>query len=159
MSYKRLAVSRKSEVPEKLVTLSEDILKQAELRRILREPVKDTCAVRRLVMWRMLGEAAESAYVFLLNSRRRGIRTEILYKKGIRLTDSYADYVKKAALDEGASYFVVAHNHVNEPLVPSPDDIRLTMMLENLANGELKGKCTFLGHYITSEFDVLKIEV
>lgn len=146
-------------MPEQLRALSEDVVKQAELRRILREPVKDSGGVGRLVMWRMCGEAAESAYVFLLNSRHRCIGTEILYKKGIRLTDSYTDYIKKAALDEGASYFIVAHNHVNEPLVPSPDDLRLTMVLEDLANGELEGKCTFLGHYITSEFDVIKIEL
>lgn len=145
-------------MPEKPVSLSADILKQTELRRILREPVRDAYAVRRLVMWRMFREEAGSAYAFFLNSRRRCVRTERLCQNGIRMTDSYTDCVKQAALRDGAAYFIVAHNHVNEPLVPSPDDLRLTMLFDSLADGELKGQCTFLGHYITSEFDVIKIE-
>lgn len=158
MSYKKWTVNRRPDVPEKLVSLSADILKQTELRRALREPVGDAHAVRRLVVWRMFREDAGSAYAFFLNSRRRCIRTERLCENGIRMTDSYTDCIKQAALRDGAAYFIVAHNHVGEPLVPSPDDLQLTMLLDDLAEGELKGKCIFLGHYITSEFDVIKIE-
>lgn len=157
MSYRRRAVYR-SGVGAGLSALFLDILKQAELRFYLKNPVDSMEKLRRLILWRMLGEEAGSAYVFLLNRRRRCVRIARLCRRNVRLTDSYIEYIVETVLTEGAVGFFVAHNHANEPLSPSPDDFRLTATLERIAAVVLRERCAFLGHYITDGFDMVKIE-
>ncbi len=137
----------------------EDVLKQSELRRFLSFPAEGEEGRRRLMLWRLFGEPEDTAYLFFFDRRFFCIKTLCVCRRGIRLRDSYRDTVVCEMKENGAVYFAAAHNHVNEPLIPSPDDLKLTYTMLRCAQEELWGKGAFLGHYITDGFASVKIEL
>ena len=77
---------------------------------------------------------------------------------GISLTDiSYAhlcDVIDTLAAGYGAKYFVIAHTHAGNPVVPSNEDLTTTEILKKrYSDGSLK----FLDHYIVSDYDYMSI--
>ncbi len=97
--------------------------------------------------------------MFFFDRSFRCVKTLCVCRNGIRMQDSYGEKIVRGMRTWGAAYFAAAHNHVNEPLIPSPDDIRLTYTLIRCAEEQLSGKSAFLGHYITDGFDAVKIEL
>lgn len=114
--------------------------------------------VRLLVMWRLFAKPQGSAYLFSLNQSCRLPAIFPLMHRGIRQRASYAANVLSQIEKERSVCFFVAHSHREEPLFPSPDDIQLTRTFESLAAKELAGRCSFLGHFIVRDFEVLRVE-
>ncbi len=136
-----------------------DVLKQAELRRRMQIPARSEEERRRLMIWRLMGEPADTAYIFFFDKKFRCRKTVCACRCGIRLWDSYADMIVRQTEEMGTVYFSAAHNHVDEPLIPSPDDLRLTYVMKQDVCERLWGEGAFLGHYITDGFASVKIMI
>lgn len=134
-------------------------MKQTELRRLLSISLRTEEGRRRLAMWCLFGEEEDTAYVFFFDRRYRCVKTVCVYDGGIRMADSYSQRIARTAEECGAMYFAAAHNHVNEPLSPSPDDIRLTYTLIQCGEECFGRPSAFLGHYITDGLEAVKIEL
>lgn len=106
----------------------------------------------------MAGKKTRNAYVCFYDSKFYCIKILTLYEDGLRLLASYSAEIVHWLKERGATYFSVVHNHVDEPLVPSPDDIRLTYILLHSAEDQGVGDA-FLGHYIAADGNVMLIEL
>jgi len=135
----------------------EDILKEAVLRHLLTRTFPDDRDLCRLALWRMLGEPAECAFLFVFDSRRRCIRTERICRNGVRMTDSYPEHIRNILIESRGSSFMLAHNHKGGPLAPSPDDIHLTLSIRKMASEIQPAAVVFLGHFITDGTHVGRI--
>ncbi len=136
-----------------------DVVMRAELERLMSAPLSDESALCNAAIWQLFGEAEETGVVFLLDENRRVIKTDVLCTNGIRLRESYVDYLRNEITRSGARYFFAAHNHVNGTLEPSPHDLVLTDAMTELAEEMPDGGVTFLGHYITDGFRIRKISI
>jgi len=155
MSYKAIGCCNITNSADGYKTkLIYDVLRQAEIRAMVAEPLSDDGRIKQLFMWRLFSEKCDNAYIIYLDSRFMCIKTEKISLNGVRLRDSYTDHIIRQCEKLGASYFAAAHSHINEPLVPSPDDIKLTQRLESVW---INKKRAFLGHYIVKGTDILKI--
>lgn len=100
----------------------------------------------------MSGFGAGHAYGILFNKHMCPVRIISLKREGKRSPRYVLD-----SLDSGISlcrarYLVLVHNHYNNPLRPSPDDILTTdVVTEYYRNSKIK----FLGHYIVSNYDYI----
>lgn len=159
MSYKRLKECRCRGVSQDSPKLWEDIAKQTELSLLVSMSLRNESDRKRLVIWRLFGERPDSAFVFFFDRDFRCVKILCVCWAGIRLEDSYAERIVRCFSELGAAYYAVAHNHVDEPMSPSPDDIVLTRTLVRISNERLAGSSVFLGHYITDGFETVKINL
>lgn len=159
MSYKRVVIKRDDFCIRCPSSLWEACLKQAELRRLCLIPLKSEEARKQLMLWRMYSDIENSAYLCLYNRRFRCVRVMCVFKHNVRLRESYVEALTEAMKETGAVYFSVVHNHVNEPMVPSPDDLALTNTFMRCAKERLGGESAYLGHYITDQFKMVIIDV
>jgi len=146
-------------VSERSGPLWSDAVKQSELRRLLFLPLRNEEDRRRLALWRMFGEAKDSAFLFMFDRQFRCVKCIFVYGKGIRMKDSYAEVVEMEAKEARVRYFAAVHNHVNEPLIPSPDDWVLTNTLLRCGERCFGKREAFLGHFITDGFSVVAMEL
>ena len=136
-----------------------DALIQSELRRLIASPLRTEHARRLLSMWMFADKKKKNAYACFYNRNYLCVKILTLYEDGIRLRESYADEIVRWFEKTGARYFSIVHNHINEPLVPSPDDIKLTYTFCQCARERLRGGDTaFLGHYITDGQESVRID-
>ncbi len=135
------------------------VVKEAELRRMLKGIEPEETAVRRLVIWQLYGEEAETAFLFLINKAGTRVEVKPLCIGGVRQRESYVQYAKQQLLQWGTGYFCIAHNHETEDLTPSIHDLVLTEAMEDMAEELPKGQITFLGHYITNGFKIEKVRL
>lgn len=92
------------------------------------------------------------AFALFLDRRHRPVRMITLKKSGKPIPKPIIEAIDSELEDKRIKYFLVAHNHKNKPLIPSPDDIKTTdFITERYADSSAK----FIGHYITSGFDYL----
>lgn len=156
MSYKRVGILRRSDLREINKPL-EDAFKYAEYHHALKEPVSSEWLLRRLVLWRLYGEQAETAYAFLFDKKHICVSVVPLCKNGVRLWDFYRDAIVPSVSGRKIVSFALAHSHMGMPLVPSPDDLRLTAEMKELGEKMFPKQEGFRGHFITDNFNVVKI--
>ena len=157
MSYKRSCVSRGTAVSERSSPVWADVIKQAELRRLLCMSLGAEEERKRLILWQLFGRDRDTAYYFWFDRAFRCVKTMCVSVKGVRMGESYGELMESGTAGTRAVYFAVAHNHVNEPLRPSPDDGVLTRTLMKRTEQVFGTESAFLGHYITDGFSAVKL--
>ena len=135
-----------------------DALIQSELRRLISVPLRTEAARRRLSVWMFAGKKQKNAYACFYNRNYLCLKILTLCEDGLRMRESYSDEIVRWFGKTNAKYFSSVHNHIDEPLVPSPDDLRLTFTLRRCAKERLNNSKAFLGHYITDGTDAVLIE-
>lgn len=72
----------------------------------------------------------ENMLVFFLNSRKRLIKGEVLFKGGIDECSCDQRIILSKALHHHAVAIIIAHNHPSNELSPSKEDIKMAKMLK-----------------------------
>lgn len=102
----------------------------------------------------MAGLGKGFAYGIMLGRGMKLLSIVPLKKNGKRNPESVLATLDHAIASSGAKYFIITHNHYNNPLTPSPEDILTTNVItEHYQRSSVK----FLGHYIVSGYDYLLI--
>ena len=78
-----------------------------------------------------IGVHVECFYLILLNNNGRLIQTNLLQKGGVDSAPFYIRPLLFAAVQEGAKYIVLAHNHPQGTLRPSKEDLICTLRTLN----------------------------
>ena len=100
----------------------------------------------------MAGLGKGFAYGIMLGRGMKLLSVVPLKKNSRRNPESVLTSLEFAIESSGAKSFIITHNHYNNPLNPSPEDILTTNVItEHFRNSPVK----FLGHYIVSNFDYI----
>jgi len=92
------------------------------------------------------------AFALFLDKKHRLVSLVKLKQDGKPIPKPILDVIDSELENKKIKYFLVAHNHKDKPLIPSPEDIKTTdVITERYAEHSAK----FIGHYITSGFDYL----
>ncbi len=96
------------------------------------------------------------AYVVLLDRSRRILNTFNLKMRGVPTSLTVTEEIDRAiGHEERARYFLIVHNHKNNPTDPSIADILTTnAIIDRYRDSSVK----FIGHCITSDFDYTFID-
>ncbi len=91
------------------------------------------------------------AYVVLLDKSRRILNTYNLKMRGVPTSLTVTEEIDRAiSLEDRAKYFLIVHNHKDNPTDPSIADILTTnAIIDRYRDSHVK----FIGHLITSDFD------
>ena len=80
------------------------------------------------------GYTEEVFYIISLNADCELISADIIAKGTVNSTAVYSREVVKKALETGAVFVILAHNHPNGVLAPSEADVKTTTVLKNALN-------------------------
>lgn len=96
------------------------------------------------------------AYVVLLDRSKRIINTFNLKIRGVPVSLTFTEVIDRAiSHEEKAKYFLIVHNHKDNPTDPSVADILTTnAIIDRYRDCNVK----FIGHCITSGFDYTFID-
>ena len=94
-----------------------------------------------------------NAYAVLLDRNRKIISSIKLKKDNKPSKYTVIQEIDKVLVyEKRAKYLLITHNHKDNPLTPSPEDLETTAILEDYYNSR---NIKFLGHYITSGMSYL----
>lgn len=96
------------------------------------------------------------AYVVLLDRSRRILNTYNLKIRGVPTSLTVTEEIDRAiSVEEKAKYFLIVHNHKDNPTDPSVADILTTnAIIDRYRESTVK----FIGHVITSDLDYTFID-
>ena len=111
-------------------------------------------AIGYYLIHHMFGEEAGYACLLLLDSKIRLKKTVCLRHRHGEVRERIVAIIDREIKQFDSGYFVIAHNHYNNPLVPSPEDIFTTdMLIRRFSDGKIR----FLEHYIISGSDYITL--
>lgn len=92
------------------------------------------------------------AFALFLDKKYKLVSLVKLKQDGKPIPKPILDVIDSELKNKKIKYFLVAHNHKDKPLIPSPEDIKTTdVITERYADSSAE----FIGHYITSGFDYM----
>jgi len=94
------------------------------------------------------GEIQENLWVILLNTKRRVIGIERVYRGTLDTTPVRVAEIMRPAILAGASAIIVAHNHPSGDTTPSGSDVAMTKRV--IDAGDLLG-ISVLDHLVISD--------
>lgn len=94
------------------------------------------------------GYTTEVFYLLSLDAECRLISADIISKGTVNSAPVYPREVVKKALETGAAFAILAHNHPNGALFPSDSDIKITKMIEDALSYV---KVRLIDHLIVAE--------
>lgn len=94
------------------------------------------------------GEIQENLWVILVNTKRRAIGVERVYRGSLDTCQVRVAEVMRPAILAGASAIIVAHNHPSGDTTPSRDDMLVTKSM--VKAGDLLG-IDVLDHLVISD--------
>ncbi len=134
--------------------ISNNIFTHAELSDAAKQTSMSRSAIGYYLTQLMLDEGAGYACLLLLDDSLH-LKKAVCLKHGHgEIRESIGSVIARESSQLGSGYFVIAHNHYNKPLIPSPEDLFTTDMLRRrYADGNIH----FLEHYIISGTDYITL--
>ena len=109
-----------------------------------------------MILKRYLGEADQEHFmVILLNTRRKVIKTELIYKGNANSIPIRVSEVLRPAVRHGALALIAAHNHPSGDATPSPEDCDTN---EKLLAGAKLLQIDLLDHIIVGATDYVSMK-
>jgi DNA repair protein RadC len=88
--------------------------------------------IYELLYFRTLKDTRESFYTITLNHEQELIQLDLLARGGLNEVGVFTRDIVKIALDDGAKFLIIAHNHPNQSAVASQEDRNLFKKLNSL---------------------------
>ena len=131
-----------------------DILQKIEIDKMRKYPFNSRSNIGYYLTWYYFFAPEEYACAVYLDEQNHYIDTSPLQTGDCKHTDFIPDKIASECKLRRAHSFIVAHNHKNKPLTPSPEDIATTNALYSRFKNE---NIKFTDHYIVSGFDYVTL--
>jgi len=97
------------------------------------------------------GKLVEEVVMLTLNNRMERLSHHVIYIGNVNSAKVDKNKMVKIALEKNASGVIVAHNHLNGSVIPSPEDMETTRQLHRLFTDI---NINFIEHFVVSDIKV-----